>query len=178
MHIFNQLMRRIALLAVLAVLMGVALHSCDDDEEFAQLRLRLTDAPADYQQVNIDVQQVRIKMASDTNAFIDLDTRAGIYDLLQLRDGVDTLLADDLIPAGTLREIRLILGYENTVMVDSTLHTLLTPSAHSSGYKIKLNRPVDSDELTEITIDFDAMESVNPHPNGGYLLQPVLKLMP
>lgn len=166
------------MLGALAALTGLALNSCDDEAEYAHLKLRLTDAPADYQQVNIDVEQVRIKMASDTNAFIDLDTRAGIYDLLQLQDGVDTLLADALIPAGTLKEIRLILGYENTVMVDSTLHTLLTPSAHSSGYKIKLNTPVSSDELTEITIDFDAMESVNPHPNGGYLLHPVLKLLP
>lgn len=158
------------------IVAGLFALSCTEEGD-ARLRVMLTDAPAEFQQVNIEIEQVRLKMASDTTSFFNLETNAGIYDLLQLQNGVDTTLVDDEIPAGVIKEIRLILGNDNTVMVDSTLFDLMTPSAHTSGYKIKLTRPVEADMIEEVTIDFDAEASIVETGNGGYLLEPVLRLV-
>jgi hypothetical protein len=158
------------------IILGLLFTACEKGGE-ANLRIYLTDAPAEFQEVNVEIVQVRLKYESDSNAFVDLNTNAGIYDLLTLQNGVDTTIVDDMVPAGVIKEIRLILGDENTVLVDSTEHDLDTPSAHSSGYKIKLTEPVEADMLEEITIDFDAEESIRVQGNGRYKLQPVLKVL-
>src|SRR5581483_3320377 len=62
----------------------------------------ITDSPASYQEVNLDIQHIELKYESaDTNreaGWIDLNTKAGIYDMLKFRNSVYTLLGnkDDL----------------------------------------------------------------------------------
>lgn len=147
----------------------------DDNNGPVTLNIRLTDGPGDYQQVNIDIEEVRIKTSDDTAQWITVNTYAGIYDLLQLQNGVDTLLVTDTLPPVTLKEVRFILGDDNTVMVDSVLYPLTTPSAQQSGLKIKVDQSLDLDVNT-LVFDFDAAESVLLTGNGTYLLKPVIKV--
>ena len=95
----------------------------------AAIRVKLTDAPANYLQVNVDIKQVRIHISADSNStdgWIDLPTNAGIYNLLELRNGIDTTLVDStLIPAGKVSQIRFVLGPNSSVMTaDSVLHAV------------------------------------------------------
>jgi hypothetical protein len=172
----NKLLIGPLLLALLAIF---ALAACEteqvDDRGGRPLRIKLTDDPGDYQQVNIDLLQVRAKFRGTD--WIDLDTEAGIYDLLVLQDSVDTTIVRDTIPYGELQEVRLVLGPNNTIMVDSVLYPLQTPSAQSSGLKIKLQQAqvLIPDSLNSLTLDFDAAESIVEQGNGGYLLRPVIR---
>lgn len=145
-------------------------------ESPALLQIFLTDDPADYDQVNIDLQEVWVKIKDSTDLYL-LQTNQGIYDLLQLQNGLDTLIATDSLPPGEALELRLVLGQDNSIMVDSTLHELKVPSAQQSGLKIKLQQILVQDSLSSVTIDFDAGKSVVEQGNGGFLLKPVIRVL-
>ncbi len=140
----------------------------------AQLRIYLTDGPGDYQQVNIDLLEVNIK-TKGSQGWVALNTNQGIYDLLQYQAGDDTLIVNDTLPPGEIQELRLVLGPNNTVMVDSVLYPLSTPSAQQSGLKIKLQQLMVSDSLSQVTLDFDAEKSIVETGNGQFILKPVIK---
>ncbi len=137
--------------------------------------LRLTDDPVDADQVNVDIQQVYIFGQNEKDS-IPLGANAGVYDLLQLQNGVDTLLASMSVNIDTVKQIRLVLGGDNTVMVDSVLHEMKTPSAQQSGLKIKVDLILSELDSIDVLLDFDAGESVKELGNGGYLLKPVLRV--
>lgn len=169
-------MKKTLLIALAASLLA-AITACnkDDNKGSVTLNIRLTDGPGDYQQVNVDIREVRIKSASDTAQWVALNTNAGIYDLLQLQNGVDTLLATGTISSDTLKEVRFILGNDNSVMVDSVIYPLTTPSAQQSGLKIKIDKSLNLD-INTLTLDFDAEQSIHQTGNGGYMLKPVIKV--
>ncbi|RMG54628.1 MAG: DUF4382 domain-containing protein [Bacteroidetes bacterium] len=148
----------------------------DPSQKQVMFHLHLTDNPGDYQQVNIDLQEVRIKMA-DSSGWQTMDTYAGIYDLLQLQNGLDTLIVADSLPAGEVDQIRLVLGPNNSIMVDSLLYGLDTPSAQQSGLKVKINKVLVQDSLNAVILDFDAHQSIVARGNGSFGLKPVLRVV-
>ncbi|MDD3968875.1 MAG: DUF4382 domain-containing protein [Proteiniphilum sp.] len=180
-------------LALVSVLMLWSAVSCmNENEKFtdgkATIQLKLTDAPAlNYDAVNIDVQGVRVGVADDffdveddidssEVTWVDLDVpNPGIYNLLDLRNGETILLAGGEIPAGKISQVRLILGDENTVVVDSVSYDLSTPSAQTSGLKFNLHETLLPDLAYSFVVDFDAARSVVRKGNGKYSLKPVIR---
>lgn len=158
------------------------LAACDKDERGeSNIMIRLTDAPAAYQQVNVDIQKVRAHVVDNNGngTWHDLNTNAGIYDLLTLQNGIDTTLADfTAIPAGSISQMRLVLGPNNTVMADSVMHSLKVPSGEQSGVKLNGNIQANANQTLVILLDFDAHESVVEGGNGEFHLKPVIKVMP
>src|SRR5690349_10116082 len=65
------------------------------------LKVRMTDAPVPADSVNIDIREIRANFSNDTVDWVSLNTVAGIYDLLGLQNGVDTLLAVGTVPLDT-----------------------------------------------------------------------------
>ncbi|MBL7797251.1 MAG: DUF4382 domain-containing protein [Saprospiraceae bacterium] len=158
-----------------SLFLALAVWACSKDEDSTTLRIRLTDGPGDFQQVNVDIQEVVLKLAKDTSKWQTLPTNAGIYNLLDFQNGVDTLLASGSISTDVLKEVRLVLGSNNTVMVDSVVYNLETPSAEQSGLKIKVDKSL-AISLDSLTLDFDAEQSIVKNGNGTYILKPVIKV--
>ena len=158
-----------------AFVITLLIVSCKKDADQTTLRIRLTDGPGDFQQVNVDIREIRVKTSNDTAQWILLQTNAGIYNLLDFQNGIDTLIASGPVPVETLKEVRFILGPDNSVMVDSIMHPLTTPSAQASGLKVKINKNLGLD-INTFVLDFDAAESVKKQGNGTYQLHPVIKL--
>ncbi len=165
--------KSIFLLAAFAMAMGFV--ACKKDADQTTLRIRLTDGPGDYQQVNVDIREIRVKTSQDTAEWLSLQTNLGIYNLLDFQNGIDTLLAYGPVPAVTLKEVRFILGPNNSVMLDSVLYPLETPSAQQSGLKVKIDKDLAQD-INTILLDFDAAESVKAQGNGTFKLHPVIRL--
>ncbi len=164
------------LIALILMVSIFAIYSCKKDMSSgtSTLQVRLTDAPAAYDQVNVDIKEVRVNFRDDSTGWVSLNTNAGIYDLLKLQNGVDTLLATGTVQTGIVKEIRLILGLNNTVVVGGVSYPLTIPSGSESGLKIKVSKALNA-TLDSLTIDFDAALSINLEPNG-YKLRPVLKI--
>lgn len=168
------------------LMMGVMfLAACSDDDDnigsdpddgTAAMSIRLVDAPGDYEHVYIDVQDVVVKHEDSETEISFESMNAGIYDLLELTGGNSALLVDaDSIPEGDIHQIRLILGSENSVVVDGQTHPLQTPSAQQSGLKINVHKDLEDGVLYEFTLDFNVEESIVEQGNGGYLLKPVIR---
>jgi hypothetical protein len=159
----------------LAMLIATLAACNKDDDSTTNLKIRLTDNPYNATEVNIDLQQVRVNFSSDSAGWTDLQTRAGVYNLLDFQNGVDTLIAEQVVPTGTLQEIRFVLGSRNSIKVNNVVYPLTIPSGSSSGLKIKLNKQLHAD-LDSLIIDFDAALSILQTGAGDYKLSPVLKI--
>lgn len=165
--------------AVLLLVVSVGIYSCSkSSDEQATLQIRLTDNPTGLREVNVDIRQVRIKFSDDSlgnDGWVDMATNARIYNLLGLQNGVDTLLATGNFPTDVVKEIRLVLGPNNTVKDSfNVVHPLVIPSGGESGLKIKVNKKLNAN-LQTLLIDFDAALSIKKE-NSGYKLRPVLKI--
>ncbi|WP_116105890.1 DUF4382 domain-containing protein [Lewinella sp. IMCC34191] len=161
----------------LASVLFLFLFACNEDAaNLPRLQVRLTDSPADYEKVIVDVVGVEVRIADGD--FVAMDENiGGSYDLLELTNGIDTLIANSALPAGELTEVRLILGDENFVQIDSQLIALSTPSAQQSGLKIKLeDATLEPDHSYLMILDFDAGRSVvEAGGSGKYNLKPVIR---
>lgn len=169
-------MKKIQIAAVLLVFSSMLLFACkkDDDAQNASVQFRLTDAPGNYDAVYIDIQQIEIK-AGENSQLLTL-ARPGIYNLLDFTNGLDTLMADASVPAGRLNQVRLILGSNNSVVVDGVNYPLATPSAQQSGLKLNVQYDLNPGVAYVYTLDFDAGRSIVQQGNGGYSLKPVIRV--
>ena len=178
---------------LLAGILG--LSSCSDDDNnsgsdrgTSKMEVRLVDAPGDYDNVFIDVEAVVVKYNDDfiegefedddyvsVDGELELDTDDKVYDLLELTGGAYAILADEDIPAGSISQIRLILGDDNTVVVGGTTYPLQTPSAQQSGLKVQFNQNLEAGVIYTLVLDFNVEESIVEQGNGGYLLKPVIR---
>jgi hypothetical protein len=166
--------------AVSLVALLVVLVSCkkDDNGGTSTLNIRLTDAPTALDEVNVDIREVNVKFSDDstgTDNWVKMTTNAGVYNLLGLQNGVDTLLASAPLPRDVVKEIRLVLGTNNSVKENGVVYPLTIPSGSQSGLKIKVSKKLGA-TLETLLIDFDAALSVKKEGNGDYKLRPVLKI--
>lgn len=168
--------RNFRLLIVSATVL-LATISCqkDNNNDSTHLKVRLTDNPYQASEVNVDIREVNVKLNNDSSGWTQLETHAGIYNLLDLQNGIDTLLAQAVVPTGTLKEVRLVLGNENSIKIGDNVYPLTIPSGAESGLKIKLNKTLNA-SLDSLLIDFDAALSVLQEGTGDYKLKPVLKI--
>ena len=172
-------MKKFAFFAVAALTCAtVVITACSKDSSkgTTTLRVNMTDAPLLADEVNVDIRQVRVKFGEDSVAgWTDLNTTAGVYNLLGLQNGVDTLLAVGTVPTDWVKEIRFVLGTNNSIKVAGVTYPLTIPSGSESGLKIKVNKQLRG-SLDSLLIDFDAALSIHQTGNGSYQLKPVLKI--
>ncbi|MCK8480260.1 DUF4382 domain-containing protein [Psychroserpens algicola] len=161
--------------------------SCSDDDSSSitqgssKLTIKLVDNPGDYDHVYVDVVDVMVKVNDDTdddNGWLSLEAiNTGVYDLLELTGGLNVLLADNYeIPSGTLNQIRLVLGDNNTIVIDGDTFPLTTPSAQQSGLKIQVNETLEPNFEYTFWLDFDVCQSIVEAGNSGnIILKPVIR---
>ncbi|MEO7991539.1 MAG: DUF4382 domain-containing protein [Chryseolinea sp.] len=165
--------------AILSIALGIvafAFIACSNDNEtMSRIEVHLTDAPGDYEAVNVDIQGVEVK-SQDNSGWISLDVNKGIYNILDFTNGLDTLLGTGEIPAGKINQIRLILGANNSIQIANVITPLTTPSAQQSGLKLNIDTTFQADVTYVILLDFDAARSIVPAGESGkYILKPVIR---
>jgi len=164
--------------ALPALLLAAALSGCSsapNRTSLGHVEIRLTDAPGDFEQVNIVVTSVSIHRDGSGWETIKDDTTT--YDLLTLRNGVFTGLAAGDVPAGHYTQIRLGIGEGSHVVQDGAIHPLEIPSGMQSGYKLVGEFDVPAGGAIELTLDFDAARSILRTGNGRYKLKPTVRVV-
>lgn len=166
----------------LLTLISIFLFSgCIDDEQSARLRITLVDSPGDFDAVNVDIQGVSVHanaQAGDNDpGWIEFDnSNVGVKNLLDYTGGTELTLVDTDFPAGRISQIRLLLGDENTVVVDGSTEQLVTPSAKKSGLKLLVNETLRAGVTYNFMLDFEAARSVVCTGSGKFILKPVIKV--
>ena len=137
------IMKKIALsLTLLTAFVAILFVACSKDNNSlgsTTVKVRLTDNPFNAEEVNVDIQQVRVKFNDDSiHGWTDLSTHVGVYNLLGLQNGVDTLLAVGTIPTNIVKEIRFVLGSNNTIKVNGIVYPLTIQVVLNPGLRSKL----------------------------------------
>jgi hypothetical protein len=158
---------------------GILFHSCKKDNpappssSTATFNMRMTDSPGSYQEVNVNI--IAAEVHSDVTGWTSLHFTPGVYNLCTLTNGHDTLLASGLVGTGNVSQIRLTLGANNTVKVNNVIYPLATPSAQQSGLKLQIHTNLVANVAYNLTLDFDAAQSVVQTGAGTYILKPVIR---
>lgn len=168
---------------VLFVLLPLMITGCDSsgsDTETGTLRVLMTDAPAEYESVNIDVEVVRVHRSTaaepDEEGWIDIMNEPQELDLLSLVNGNVALLGELDLEPGVYHQMRLVLGDENELVIDGETISLDTPSAQQSGLKLNIDSEITEGGLFSLLLDFDASRSIVQAGNPGkYILKPVIR---
>lgn len=199
---------------ILALCMALTITACNKSSDNAavsdQVSVYLTDDPAFYDNVFIDIRYVEVKIqegheneehvgdaADDNDDHFDdndkdadndhlaedqygkwdtLAIRPGVYDILKLRNGVDTLFAQGKVK-GRVRKIRLTLGDKNSIVISGTTFPLnLHPGINNYVYVKIHNRHHDNMGVNHIGfwLDFDIANSI-VEKNGFFFLKPLIK---
>ena len=168
-----------------------------------QVALYLTDDPCQYDSVFIDIQYVEVKVDTSEHMNDDhfgddqndheedhhhgdkysswdtLAIRRGVYNILNLRNGIDTLLGTVNIPAGKIRRIRLTLGINNTVVISGVSYPLQQVNGSSKYEYVKVHQEDEDNQFTpgktSMWLDFNICKSIIFH-NGSYYLKPFLSI--
>jgi hypothetical protein len=128
------------------------------------------DRPGDFDHDNDDHQKGR----DEYGAWQTLSFRAGSYDVLTLRNGVDTLLATGTVP-GTLRKIRITVSAVRVVKNGVTYPVELVANGGNYLYvHVRKDHMRDSSGVRKLHIDFDVARSII-EVNGRFILRPVLR---
>ncbi len=154
---------------------SVSIIACKKNNGTVPVQLLLTDNPTSYDEVNVHILDMKVKMNND-EGWTDLETKDTTVNLLDFQDGVTILIAEGDVPEGTLKEVRFVLGSDNNIVVGGIAHPLQTPSAEESGLKIKINKNLE-ESLNTLVQDFDAALS-KKEENGNYKLDPVIRWKP
>lgn len=155
--------------------------SCDltTDTAPGTMQVMMTDAPANYESVFIDIQEVRVHISSEAedeeNGWRVIRDEPIRVDLLELTNGNMEFLGETDLEPGRYSQLRLVLGDDNELVIDGQSYDLTTPSAQQSGLKLNINAEVESGMTYTLLLDFDASRSiVQAGASGQYLLKPVI----
>ena len=159
---------------LIALLVGFGLTACSSGDGSGTMRVSLTDAPADYAEVNIEIHQVLVKANDEDDD--DLDETKDMdndeledhgwkvvfndtitVNLLDYQNGATLDLGEVELKEGRYNQVRLVLGDENTVVLNSgdTIQ-LNTPSGQTSGFKLLVQADIEANQVYDLVIDFDA----------------------
>ncbi len=195
------------LIAVLAILLSIVFTACNKTSSvenpigMQSVSVLLTDAPGVFDNVFIDIKSVSllIDTSKDTRkkdtcdwdrigssrhakndsslVWQDLGVKAGVYDILKLRNGVDTLLATSTVYKGAIRLIKIELGTNHSLIKDSVSYPLNIPSNEKSFVLIKLKGNEWDEYLpnrSRLWLDFDISRSI-VEKNNQFYLKPYIK---
>lgn len=182
---------------LLPLLFLTFLFSCNDSKsdgassEPATISVRLVDTPGDYEAVNVEIVDVMIKMddndvddddlEDDDSEWISLEANNETVNLLDFTGGISKVLVERFpIPAGTLSQMRLVLGDGNSIVIhneadEPMTYYLKTPSAQQSGLKLKVDALIEEGFTYDFVLDFDVEKSIVHAGNSdNIILKPVL----
>ncbi len=117
----------------------------------------------------------------DSLSYVTVFNTPKVINLLDLRNGITSLLSDTAIQAGTYNMIRLYISDANVELTNGTSFNLTVPSGSTSGLKIFIpgGITIKGGVSSELLLDFDLNRSLvilgsvlHPH---GFHLKPVIR---
>ncbi len=168
-----------------ALLLLVATTACDLQSTGSSagkgtLQVLMHDKPADFDELWIEVERVEVNNQLDEGSgWTVISEPNERYNILTLVNGAQVVLGESELDAGRYRQIRLILGDDNSIVVGENTYPLQTPSAQQTGVKLNMDAEIQEGMTYTLHLDFDASRSVvkkgNAQGSYPYLLKPVIR---
>jgi hypothetical protein len=155
---------------------GLLISACSDSPTSpsatgSNLRVMLTDAPAGVDQVNIYFTTVDAQPVGGSRERLELQLASNPIDLLTLDDRVVGFAAGKVEP-GEYEFVHINIDESRSYLVENGVRkTLRIPSQE---IKVVGGFSIDDDQVTTLTLDFDADASLNKLGNGDWIMRPVV----
>jgi hypothetical protein len=158
-----------------------------------ELSLYLTDGPTDYfDKVLIDIKSVKVLVdtcdktrrrqdnwdsTKKCTIWDSLSIAPGVYDLLTLRNGIDTLLGSGMVTDGTIRKIVITIGTNNSIVKDSVSYPLNLFNNQTTITIRLYGHEWDnfSNGRYRLWLDFDCGRSIVRMRDGAFYLAPYIR---
>jgi len=184
-----------------ACTIAVIFFSCSKNNDAApaqnqqEVSLMLTDGPGIFEHVFIDIQSVEVVIDTckshqgdfdeqgDDEATTDcvvhetLDIKPGVYDVLQFRNGLDTLLAHGTVMPGLAKVIKIKLGTNNSIVLNGTTYPLAASNSDDLNITLRLRGDeweYEDNSHMRLWLDFDVFRSIVDLGNSHFKLKPFI----
>ena len=156
-----------------------------EGEDQGQMTVRMTDAPADYIALNVELEG--IEAYSESTGWVMLNSETQSFNVLDLTDGAEIELASDAnLEAGLYTQLRLTFGDENSITYMSSIeiggietYTEINTDISLDGDNeviVTIDQEVSSQNDASILLDFDAGESI-VEVGAGFILDPNIEFV-
>jgi len=140
------------------------------------LTVSLKDGPADYQEINVEIENIEIYLDGASKGWYKLNTNKGIYNILLFQSTSALLASNNHIPAGKTSQMRITFGEHNSIKENDNYYPL--QARRQPGEKLSVIIPstfvVTDNGMLNILVDMDAERSVIKTGKNKYELNPVL----
>lgn len=165
----------------IALMAAVMFTACSEDsnvtspdgktkQEKSKISIRMTDSPAAYAELNVEIDSVEIY--SENDGWITLNSESQSMNVLDLNNGSELFLASDAeVDAGLYSKIRVNFAEEATLMSQVAIDLpLLSIDANNQvtlewegprQVEVEIDENLQAETENSILIDFNVMESVN-----------------
>ena len=163
---------------ILSFLLASCSHSGSSDQ--GEIFIKVVDAPANYQAINIVVNRVSIHQsgAAPNIGLTFLSTTSPIkFNLLKLLNGNSVQLALSKVPAGTYDQIEINYGQCTITINGQEIPLNFDPSITNGNSIIPFSFQIVDGQQFQLTFDYDAYSSV--YPTGflnSYNFNPKIRL--
>lgn len=184
------IMKRIAIIMTVFTIAFGGLYSCKKDDPMAddqkgKMEVRMTDAPADYEALNVEI--AKVEAYHENSGWILLNSEAQSFNVLSLTNGQEISLTNNAeVEAGQYTMLRLTFGSDNTLthsqettIGGTTAYISVTSDLSWSGSKevlIEIDHQVSASGSSSILLDFDAANSII-ESGQQYVIEPTITAM-
>jgi hypothetical protein len=173
-------MKKISAILLPLLILAIGFSACSSDSSNtpatkATLSVSLTDAPADFDAVNITFSEVAVSM---NGGWVVLSGNTVTLNLLEWNNGNSIEIGRNDLDPGKVTQIRLMVT-KAEVVIDGQTYDVTIPSAEQTGLKIITNFDLVAGSTYELVLDFDVNQSIvttgNPADPNGYKLKPTIR---
>lgn len=177
-------------IVAVSILTAVAFTSCKKDDlnpapgnsNGTTMKVRMTDAPADYASLNVEITQVEVYL--EDSGWITLNNQAQMISVLDLNNGIYAeLTADVPVSAGLYTDVRITFGNNHTLAFNSGADVsglnlnaqgmLDLQLGSAQQVVVHIDQNVSAGAQIVVSLDFNAAQSIVTAANT-YVLQPVI----
>lgn len=185
-------MKRITWVSLALLCLGATVNSCTKvistgggSSDHQDLQLLLTDDPpgpgdlvnftANITAINVDIRSVSVMMMSDTSHWDSLNIRSGVYNLINLKNGLDTALGTTSLKEGQVKAFRIVFGNDNSVTANGVTVQLGMQFASTFVVPVWSDSIVLGNSALQVWMDIDAGHSIAEVGQGNFSLKPFIR---
>lgn len=163
---------------VCVVVAGLGFTSCKKEEQAKgnTFKVRMTDAPGDFAQLNVQVNAVDAYL--DGKGWVNLSSETQSVNVLSLTNGSEIQLANATsVESGLYTKLRIRFASQASIMLVGGSSSLsLNWTGSSQEVEIAINQQISADAGASLLLDFNVAQSVNEIA-GIFSLNPVITVI-
>ncbi|BAO75359.1 DUF4382 domain-containing protein [Winogradskyella sp. PG-2] len=160
------------------LLILVAFTSCTKDDisegsNFTSITVKLKSITEEHNKVYLDIEDVQLRISeSPSNGWVSLNAiNSGTHNVCDLRSDAELMLADNFEIASTfIYEIRLVLGDNNFIDLNNTLHSLDVTSLGNATPSNIVTTELIKHRFYNVTIEIDIDNSVSYNEDENMMI--------